>query len=147
MKLNLSVGKPPINGYTNIDLATQSIDFNNMNSVCEAAECTELLIDESLQYLPLQQVQPILNKLITRLRKNGKMIVIGFDLNEVIKMYLNGIMSVADFNYAVFGNNNPKKCSCVSHTDIQNLLTIGGLKIISVNLNTGKFTIVAQRPN
>ena len=145
MKLFLSVDKPPINGYNSIDLATQTIDFNNMNTVCEASECVELILDEVLNFIDLQQIPNILQKLISRLRKGGKVIITGFDINELTKSYLNGILSIADFNLVIFGNCRVKKVCCFSHNDIQNIITSNGLKIQSVDLVGGKFTIIAKR--
>jgi hypothetical protein len=151
MKLFLSVDKPPINGYTSIDLATQVIDFNNMDTMCEAAECIEMILDEVLNFIDLQHMPDILQKLISRLRKGGKLIITGFDINEITKSYINGILSIADFNQLLFSSGGYaytrqiKKISCFSHNDIQNILVSNGLKIQAIDLVGGKFTIIAQR--
>jgi hypothetical protein len=145
MKLFLSVDKPPINGYNSIDLATQAIDFNNMDAVCEAAECIEMVLDEVLNFIDLQQIPGVLTKLISRIRKGGKLILTGFDINELTKSYTNGILSIADFNLVLFGNGRIKKISTFSHNDIQNIVVSNGLKINSVDIIGGKFTIIAKR--
>jgi hypothetical protein len=145
MKLFLSVDKLPINGYNSIDLATQAIDFNNMDTVCEAAECAEMILDEVLNFIDLQQIPGVLTKLISRIRKGGRVIITGFDINELAKSYTNGILSIADFNLVLFGSGRIKKMSCFSHNDIQNIVVSNGLKIQSVDLVGGKFTIIAKR--
>jgi ABC-type enterochelin transport system ATPase subunit len=145
MKLFLSVEKPPINGYQSIDLATQAIDFNNMDTICEASECFEMILDEVLNFIDLQHIPGILTKLISRIRKNGRIIITGFDINEITKSYINGILSIADFNLVLFGTGRIKKISTFSHNDIQNIITSNGLKISSVDIIGGKFTIIAKR--
>jgi hypothetical protein len=145
MKLYLSVDKPAINGYMSIDLATQSIDFNNMNAICEASECIEMILDEMLHFVDIQQIPGVLQKLISRIRKGGKIIIAGFDINETTKAYINGILSIADLNLILFGIGNIKKISCFSHNDIQNIIVSNGLKINSVDIIGGKFTIIAKR--
>ena len=108
MKLYLSVDKPAINGYMSIDLATQSIDFNNMNAICEASECIEMILDEMLHFVDIQQIPGVLQKLISRIRKGGKIIIAGFDINETTKAYINGILSIADLNIgnSMFSSKN-----------------------------------------
>ena len=145
MKLFLSVDKPPINGYTSIDLATQTIDFNNMDTVCEASECFQMILDEVLNFIDLQKIPGVLQKLISRIRKGGKLILTGFDINEITKSYINGILSIADFNLLLFSTGQIKKISTFSHNDIQNIIVSNGLKINSVDIIGGKFTIIAQR--
>lgn len=145
MKINLHVGKATISGYNNIDLAKDTIDLNNMDNLCEASECIELLLDETLHFIPLQKIPPLLKKLITRLRKNGKIIVVGYDINECIKMYMNGRMSLADLNLVLFNQDVLRKSSCISYTDIVNILNESGIKISSIELNNEKFIVVGQR--
>jgi hypothetical protein len=145
MKLFLSVDKPPINGYNSIDLATQAIDFNNMDTICEAAECIEMIMDEVLNFIDIQQIPGVVAKLISRMRKGGTMIVTGLDINEIAKSYINGIWSIADLNLVLFGTGRIKKMSCFSHNDIQNIIVSNGLKINSVDIIGGKFTIIAKR--
>ena len=145
MKLYMSINKPAINGYVCIDLATQPIDFNNLDSICEKSECIELVLDELLSYINLQQIPQILSQLVTRLRKNGKIVIINFDIADILKTYHNGLISIADLNFVLFGNDKIKRTSCMSHSDIQPILTNSGLVIDSVEISEGKFILKAHR--
>lgn len=145
MKIYIHVGKTPISGYLNINLGTDNLDLNNLDQVCEAAECIELVLDDILQYIPLQQIPLVIQKLATRLRKQAKLTIVSNDVNSCINMYKNGRMSLADLNLVLYGVNNIKKISCISHTDITKLIEQIGLKIISVEISGEKFIIVAQR--
>jgi ABC-type cobalamin transport system ATPase subunit len=116
-----------------------------MDAVCEASECVEMVLDEVLNFIDIQQIPGVLAKLISRMRKGGKMIITGFDINELTKSYINGMLSIADLNLVLFGTGRIKKMSCFSHSDIQNIIVSNGLKINSVDIMGGKFTIVAKR--
>ncbi len=145
MKLYFCINKQPLNGYVNINLATQRVDFSNLNTLCEAAECTEMILDDVLEYLPLQTIPDILVKLITRLRKKGKIVIHNLDINETIKQYTNGLTSVADLNLMLYGHNQANKCSAFSHVDLHDILVTNGLQIVSIELLSNSFTIIAQR--
>ena len=145
MKIYFCVNKQPLNGYNSINVATQKVDFGNLDSVCARAECTEMILDDLLEYIPLQQIPGLLAGLITRIRKNGKLIINSLDVNETIKQYSNGLLSIADLNAIVYGNSGINKCSAFSHTDLHGILVSNGLQIVSIELLTNSFTIIAQR--
>ena len=145
MKIYFCVNKQPLVGYNNINVAEQKVDFGNLDMVCARAECTEIILDDMLEYIPLQQVPGLLVQLITRIRKNGRLIINSLDLNETIKQYSNGLLSIADFNAMIYGNTNIHKCSAFSHTDLHGILVSNGLQSMSIELLTNSFTIIAQR--
>jgi predicted SAM-dependent methyltransferase len=148
MKIYIHVNKNTISGYFNINLVTDSIDLNNMNSICERAECLEIIIDEAIEHLNHQQCSVFLSQFITRLRLNGKLIIIGTDIDMVINKYYNGQLSAEEFNTTIFGTSSIKKTSIYSIQHIQNILTENGLKIDSVELNSDcKFSIISKRTN
>lgn len=146
MRLHVSIGQTDINGYVNLDLSKHKVDFNNMDTICEAAECTEIWLDQAIAHIPIQQVPFFIQQFVSRLRKNGRIIIDGFDINCVVKAYINGTMSLADINYALFGiNSNFRKASCISHNDVQNILTESKITISSVELNNSSFTVIGTR--
>jgi hypothetical protein len=145
MKLFVAINKQGLNGYTNLILANQAIDFNNLNNVCEQAECTDLILDEILEYIPIQNVIDVLTQFITRLRKNGRFTIVGIDINDTLKAYHNGQLSIADLNAMIFGTEKIHKCSAFSYTDLEPILTSKGLQIISIDLLGSKFILTAKR--
>lgn len=145
MKLYISVGQQPLNGYRNIDLAGERIDFQNPDSICEQNACTEIIVDGALSYLNLQHIPSFLQILISRMRKNGKIIINDYDVNNVLQRYNNGILSIADLNLVLFGNGGPSKTSSVSHTDLHDILLHAGLQIKSIELSDLNFSLIAQR--
>ena len=145
MKLYITVNKPIPNSYTGIDLATQKIDFNNLDPICERAECTEMILDSVLSHIIINKLPDLLKQLITRLRKGGKIIIIDTEINEVLKKYLNGLLNIYDVNCLLFGNEKMNKRGKYSHSDIQQILTNNNLEIISIALNSTIFTLTAQR--
>ena len=52
MKLQISIGQPPLSGFTNIDVKRHPIDLGNMDQICEPSECTEIIINDVLKLIP-----------------------------------------------------------------------------------------------
>lgn len=145
MKLYICVNQQPLNGYKNIDLARERVDFQNPDSVCERSACTEIIVDGALSYLNLQSIPSFLQILISRLRKGGKIVINDYDAVSVLQKYANGLLSIADLNFVLFGNNQPTKNACISHKDLHDILTGAGLEIKSVELLDLNFSLIAKR--
>jgi hypothetical protein len=145
MKLYICVNQQPLNGYKNFNLASDRIDFQNPNTICEQSSCTEIILDNVLSYINLQTIPQVLQIIISRLRKGGKLIIRDYDAQEVIQKYNNGLLSIADLNLVLFGNNAPSKTSCISHVHLHDIITNTGLQIVSIELLDLTFSLIAQR--
>lgn len=145
MKLYLTVNRPIPNTYIGIDLAQQKIDFGNLDPICERAECTEMVLDGMLSYVLITKIPDLLLQLVTRLRKEGQLIIKDIEINEAIKMYINGQLNIYDLNTVLFGDERLNKRAAYSHFDIQQILTQLGLQITSIELSNITYTLTAQR--
>ena len=145
MKLYFHVDKLPINGYNNVNLATDSLNLNNLDSICERSEATEIILDEILGYINYNQIQPLLLQFITRLRFRGKIIIQDTDITQSLNMYHNGLISLSDLNSILYGTGKIRKCSCFSMLDIDKIVVEGRLQIESFEINSSKFILIAKR--
>lgn len=145
MKFYVGVNQQPLNGYNNIDLAHERLDFQNPDSMCEPSACTEIILDGVLSYINLQAIPQVLHVFISRLRKGGKLIIRDYDLQEVIQKYNNGLLSVADLNLVLFSNTAPSKASAISHVHLHDVITNYGLQIVSIDILDLTFSLIAQR--
>ena len=145
MKLYITAGRQIPNSYTGIDITRQKVDFANMDSVCEASECNEMVLDEMLSYVKAKDIFPLLQQVVTRLRKGGKLIIKDVVLTEATKMYQNGLIGLEDINSLLFGTLNLNKSGAYSHMDIQQGLKAMGLEVISIDLKSCYYTLVLKR--
>lgn len=145
MKLYVCINQQPLNGYKNLNLASDRIDFQHPDTICEQSSCTEIIVDGVLSYLNLQTVPQVLQIFMSRLRKGGKIIIRDYDIQEAIQKYNSGLLSIADLNLVLFGNGSPSKTSCISHTHLHDIITNSGLQIVSIELLDLTFSLIAQR--
>lgn len=147
MKLYIHVGKNPISGYKNINLIHDNIDLNNLNTICEQSEATEIILDCILSYLHFDHIADFLTKMISRLRINGKLIIYDNDFNIISNLYNNGSIDIKTVNQLIFGQDRIKKCSCFSIMDIMHIVIGNRLIVHSTEINEDQFIIIAQRIN
>jgi hypothetical protein len=152
MRLNITVGGEPKNGYYNIDpLASDNdgvkvaVPMHELGKVVEDAECTEIIVEDSICYLPHDHVPSILSHWISKLRHRGSLIITDFDAREVVKRYMAGTISLTQFNEIMYGRGTTKK----NGLDI-NLLTTYlknfNMQIVSKKLDNYRYTVIARRP-
>ena len=147
MKLYINVNKQSLVGYKNINLATDVIDLKNLNTICEQAEATEIILDNVLEYLNFNSIKDFVEKIATRLRLKGKLIINSTNIAMVIDSFYNGIIGYVELNSIMFGTEQIKKCSVFDTNIIERMVKSINLNIESVELNGNNFTITAQRTN
>ena len=78
MKIRITVGaEEKLNGYINVDPVSRfddlESDVRNLDSIAEDAECSEVLAEEVIDFIRREEVYPILDHWISKLRHGGKM--------------------------------------------------------------------------
>jgi hypothetical protein len=145
MRLYLSLGQVPPSGFTCVDVLKQNVNLTNMNDICEAAECTEIVVDHVLQLVPHNQLVPVLQHLASRLRRGGKITVLFPNLNTILRLYQNGDLSEAQANNLVFGEQVGNR-SLFSHRTVELILSKLELGVESVQLSGISSVVIAKRP-
>jgi hypothetical protein len=145
MKLYINVDKQPLNGYKNINLATDTIDLQNLNTICEQAEATEIILDNVLEYINFKNIDDFIFKIYTRLRLNGKMVINFVNLSMVIDDFTNGLLNCQGLNSILYGVGNIRKTSMSDSSKIESILQNLGLQIESIEINRYNNTIIAKR--
>lgn len=160
MRLRLSVGKIPQSGYINIDpipkgdtvsgLTVRPLDFRTMEffDVSKKSECTEILLDDVLEYVGSHQLEEFLSYICAKLRKYGKIHLKGLDITEITRMRYNDELSENEMNLLLFGPQDTPwgfKNGCHSARKIKQILEGLGLKITSIKLDNGKYCISGER--
>jgi hypothetical protein len=147
MKLYFAVGKS-IDGYVNIDPSIHKISLSNLDSICEPAECTEIILHDFLNYIDYNSIGMALQNIVKLLRHNAAMTIIFHDVNHITRMFYNKSISIQDLNDVLFGNssNSIRKQSVLTTQVVTDLLIQQGLQIITTSIDDNTVTIQARRP-
>ena len=118
-------------GYQNVDLA-QVMDIDD-------GSCEEILLENCLDYV--SQRKDFLSEIVKKLRYGGKIIVSGIDLHQVGRQITNGFITTSNAASVLYN----KRQSSSTIDEMQALLELGSLTIISKQLSDISYTLIAQR--
>ena len=152
MRLNITVGGEAKNGYFNIDPIAEkddniklAIPMHDLGKAVEDAECTEIIVENSICYLPHDHIVNVVAHWVSKLRHKGTLIITDFDIREVVKRYLAGSINLEQFNEIAFGRGHTKK-NGIDMNLITKILQHLNMQIVSKKIDYSRFTIVARRP-
>lgn len=159
MKVRLSIGQKPWSGHLNIDPAPQPdgdkgfdvvpLDPRNIDSVVNDAECNELIIEDIVDYVPRNELKPVLQGWVKKLRHNGILHLCGTDLFEISRLYLTGRVNNDEINLVLYGGRQhswDQKSGLTNIREVVDLLTQLGLQVTLQKLDGIKLVIEAVRP-
>ena len=154
MKLRITVGaEDKLNGYTNVDPVSQfdglDADLRNLDAIVSDAECSEILADEVIDFIRQEEVYPILDHWINKLRHNGNIFVSFYDTRQIAKAFFRGKISLDEFNKIVHGTFSAPWYIRLGHTSVEEVskfLQTRGLVVTKKTLDGLKATIGATRP-
>ena len=118
-------------GYQYVDLA-QVMDIDD-------GSCEEILLENCLDYV--SQRKDFLSEIVKKLRYGGKIIVSGLDLHQVGRQITNGFITTSNAASVLYN----KRQSSSTIDEMQALLELGSLTIISKQLSDISYTLIAQR--
>jgi hypothetical protein len=142
MKLQISVGQPPLAGFLNIDATTAQVDLGNLEGICEAAECTEILINDVLKFMPYEKLPEVIHHISSRMRHGAKLTLIFTDVNSVIREYNRGAVDEKLLNQLVFNGAR----SAFSYDYMVRIIQAVRLELLEVNISKEQVIITAKRP-
>jgi len=143
MKLYIMVNQQPLQGYVNIDVSKHPIDLGNLDQVCEDAECTEIVLNDILRFIPYSQIPTVIQHLSKKLRHNGKVTFIFSDLNNIIRKYNKATINEQDLNNLMFSNGGR---SCFSYTYLLAIIKAVKIDVKSVDIGDNQVIVIAERP-
>ena len=143
MKLHMSIGQPEIAGYTNVDVTKHPIDMARLDNICEASECTHLIINDLLKLIPYEQLPVVVQHLATRLRHGGELTIIFTDLNSVLREYNRAAVDEKLFNQLMFSHGSR---SCFSLYYLQRIIQAVKLEILNIDISKEQTVVILKRP-
>jgi predicted SAM-dependent methyltransferase len=153
MKIRITVGsEEKLNGYTNIDPISHFDDLNadlrNLDEIASDAECSEILADEVIDFIRQEEVYPILDHWISKLRHKGNIFISFYDTRQIAKAFFRGKINLDEFNKIVHGTFSAPWDVRLSHTTVEEIskfLQSRGLVVNKKTLDGLKATIGATR--
>lgn len=142
MKLHICINQPPLAGYVNIDAAKTQVDLGNMDMIAEPAECTEVIVNDVLKFMPYEKIPEVIQHLASKLRHGGKITFIFTDVNSIIREYNRGSVNEKTLNQLLYGGGR----SCFSYDYIKRILKAVRLEIKEIQVSVEQVIMVAERP-
>jgi hypothetical protein len=142
MKLHICVGQPSLAGFVNIDAAKHPVDLGKLDNICEAAECTEIIINDILKFMPYEKLPEVIHHISTKLRHKGKATLIFTDVNSVIREYNRGNVSEKTLNELLYNGAR----SCFSYEHMLNIIKAVRLTVKEISVSMEQVVLVIERP-
>ena len=117
--------------YTNPQ--TDDLWINNLDAldvIVDEGEATEIVVDDFLSSFYEKDVYSVLNRLVSKLIKGGKLIVYYTDIELLASKLAQGHITTSDFNDIIFSTCPSFK----SFLSTENMLDL--LKVLNIKINT-----------
>lgn len=155
-KLNLMVVGIPKTGYTNLQhnvapqieygpLKPTHCDVRQLDTFVDDSECEEIICEFVTDYLPIQEVGPVIERWVKKLRKNGTITINCTDLRLLSKSMVYGSIDTLTANSLLFSPQPPYKKSALRLNDVMDILTQLGLKVEKKGFDRYEISVTARR--
>ena len=150
MKINISVGGKPKNGYVNIDPSVnkQWDKIKNLDHVADDSECNEIIAEDMVDFLSSDDLEKTIQHWVSKLRHSGKIVIGGTDMYEVCKHFFQKGISTKDANILIHGEQKEAWDFRINQTTIENLESILsnlGIDILKKRSSNFKMVIEGER--
>lgn len=126
-----------IEGYTIVNYMKDGLNFLDTLS---NNECEEIIATDILNNVPYNAIDGVLQKFISKLRFDGKLILGGFDLRIFCRSVVNNLISEQEALQVLQAIRSMVPCSTI----VNKLISLG-LTIQSSNINGSTYEITAIR--
>lgn len=158
MKVNLMYGQGDVlHTHLNINPFAEEVvegkivrsDIKNLDRFLDDGELSELVALDVIDYLPIVEIERILQNWTNKLKHGGRIILGGTDLFEVAKSLSQYRLDIAEANRLLHGSQAKPfmlKRISFSAVGLSTFLTEKfGLQILKKRINNYEFVIEAQR--
>lgn len=147
MKLRLHIDEFELSGYTNIRVPVESaVQMDQYDFNLDKGEAEELIIENLIDYIPISKVEGVIKNWSEFLKKQGKLVITGTDLQEVAKNLANYNISIPDANELIYGLGDEPKRVCFSIAHLSAFLKERcNLRILKKRVNGYLYMVEAQR--
>jgi len=154
MKLNLLRNSNKVmSGHLNVDIlpgeGKVQGDIANLDSLVDAASCTDIVARNVLEYVPHPDLLPVLNHWISKLRHGGKITINTTDLRSIAKAVARDALEPSEYLELLYGRQRDAfdiKRSILTPSTLSALLESASLRVINKSIDSYEFSITAERP-
>ncbi len=142
MKIILSNRKPSESNHIWVS------DISSIDLFVDDSEATEIIIDSMLTLFPYIELGPILSKVMSKLRINGRIIIYEKDIDMICHYYNKMGMGVQDINDLLFDTSGSISSVLNIETVVDRLKGLGlTIEEQFVNSETMQSIVTARRNN
>ena len=142
MKIILSNRKPSESNHIWVS------DISSIDLFVDDSEATEIIIDSMLTLFPYIELDPILSKVMSKLRINGRIIIYEKDIDMICHYYNKMGMGVQDINDLLFDTSGSISSVLNIETVVDRLKGLGlTIEEQFVNSETMQSIVTARRDN
>lgn len=127
-----------IENFTNINITNPNFQEELKNIISNS--CENIIVDDIIDYLPYNTIEPFVKLLASKLRINGSFVVTGIEVGVLCRNTVSEVISPSDFSTVI-----QARASMSSIADVLNLLKKNNLKIQSSLVKGLKYEISATR--
>tara|TARA_R100001244_G_scaffold80218_1_gene62849 strand:- start:35 stop:457 length:423 start_codon:yes stop_codon:yes gene_type:complete len=109
MRIYLSTQKPPDIGYQWIP------NIASLNQQVLDGEATSIIVDRFLCGFAIDELEVLLNKIISKLRLNADLTIMETDIDFLCTKYRRSTIDIEELNSILFQNNNIKSLLTIEH--------------------------------
>jgi hypothetical protein len=155
MKLNLLLDNADgvRDGYVNIDPLSSNdtsrvaADVFNLNHTYDAGEVEEIVAFDILDYCYGPAANEVVDHWISKLQHGGKLVIGTLDAREVSRAYLNGRITLEDFNNLIHAKKgNAGRMCTLTMPHLVEALEGKGMKILQKRISEYRCIITCERP-
>ena len=143
MKLHISLGQPDLAGFVNIDVSKQNIDLGKLDNLCEASECTKIIINDVLKFMPYDKIPFVIQHLASRLRHRGTITFIFTDINSMVREYNLATINEKTLNRLLYENGSR---SSFSIDYLERIFKAVRLNVKEANISKEQVIMTVERP-
>lgn len=151
MKVQLGVRITPLNGFVNLDCAAQpsevdriAADPYKLDEILDNNEIDEVfIVNDTLDFLPLQGRQAALNHWLTKLAHGAKLVLAGNDVLNLARLIHNGQLDASQANAVIYGIG--RKSFVHPQDNIQIALATGQFEVEGIKYHNYQYVITLVR--
>jgi hypothetical protein len=147
MKIRLHIGEFELSGYQNARIMPEhATRIDSLDFGIDRGEADEIIVEDVVDYIPISKVEGAIKTWSELVKKQGRLVITGTDLQEVAKAVAGYNLSIPDANMLLYGDKEETKKVAFSITHLCAFLKEKcGLRILKKRVNGFSYAVEAQR--
>lgn len=138
MKIYISANEPTTKDYIHVS------NIMTLDTVSLDNEANEIIIENYLSQFSQEEIEPLLKKILTKLRLNGALVIVDNDIDTAVMKYDRGDIDLVALNQIVF-RGQARKCVLNIETIKDTLQNSLKIEHSSIDSNSGNFILKLRR--